>query len=247
MPRGDLGRGDLEIALAADDDDLVADRASGTEVRSMRVCSSEGAPISGTAGRARGRGRRGASAGRRPSPSGSRRAAAARSPGTGACAAKRSRGASSLSAMTRVVSARSAGRSGTGGVSPGKRDAVEHAAGIHRVEIRVREAQHERARGQEPHRDAHAARLQLVHHPGEPAELPVGVRRIAVRPRRAGGRTARPGGGAAARAARAPSSPPAPRARRAARDRRPPSRTPRTGRSRPPRTRAPRRDRPASG
>ena len=33
--------------------------------------------------------------------------------------ANRSRGVSSLSAITRVASARSAGRSGTGGVSPG--------------------------------------------------------------------------------------------------------------------------------
>ena len=44
---------------------------------------------------------------------------AARSPGNGAASAKRSRGVSSLSAMTRVASASNAGRSGTGGVSPG--------------------------------------------------------------------------------------------------------------------------------
>ena len=40
--------------------------------------------------------------------------------GKGASSAKRSRGASSLSAMTRVVSARNTGRIGTGAVSPGK-------------------------------------------------------------------------------------------------------------------------------
>ena len=40
--------------------------------------------------------------------------------GNGAFSAKRSRGVSSLSAMTRDLSARSVGRSGSGDVSPGK-------------------------------------------------------------------------------------------------------------------------------
>ncbi len=44
----------------------------------------------------------------------------ARVTGKGACSAKRSRGEISFTAITRVASATSAGRSGTGGVSPGK-------------------------------------------------------------------------------------------------------------------------------
>ena len=95
-------------------------RASGTSVRSMRVCSSDGPETMGTA-RPR-TSTRPAWSQLMPSaePMGITPSRIGAFTGKGASSAKRSRGASSLSAMTREVSARSVGRSGSGDVSPGK-------------------------------------------------------------------------------------------------------------------------------
>ncbi len=136
--------------------------APGTPVRSTRVCSSDGAPTIGTA-RPR-TSTRPAWSHRRPSaePIGITPSRIGAVTGNGASSANRSRGVSSLSAMTRDVSARNDGPQGHGRRLLGERDAVQHAAGIDGVEVRVREAQHPRRRGDEPHGHAHPARLQLV-------------------------------------------------------------------------------------